>query len=280
MGEAAMGKSAMRITFVGGGNMAGALIGGLIASGEQASTIAVVEPRPEAAAAIAANFGVAAFGAAAPEAFTGEVVVIAVKPQVMREVAREIAPHVSHQLVISVAAGIRTADLARWLGEHPRVVRTMPNTPALIGAGVTALAAQPSLAQADRDTVESILRAVGQTLWVDDDSALDAVTAVSGSGPAYVFYVMEAIHAAARAMGLTEAQARTLTLATFEGAAQLALRSTDSPATLRERVTSPNGTTAAAIAVLELRDVGSAIAAAVEAARRRSVELGEQFGRD
>ncbi|MCL4746301.1 MAG: pyrroline-5-carboxylate reductase [Burkholderiaceae bacterium] len=270
----------MRITFVGGGNMAGALIGGLIASGEQASTIAVVEPRPEAAAAIAANFGVAAFGAAAPEAFTGEVVVIAVKPQVMREVAREIAPHVSHQLVISVAAGIRTADLARWLGEHPRVVRTMPNTPALIGAGVTALAAQPSLAQADRDTVESILRAVGQTLWVDDDSALDAVTAVSGSGPAYVFYVMEAIHAAARAMGLTEAQARTLTLATFEGAAQLALRSTDSPATLRERVTSPNGTTAAAIAVLELRDVGSAIAAAVEAARRRSVELGEQFGRD
>ncbi len=280
----------MRITFVGGGNMAGALIGGLIASGEKASTIAVIEPRADAAAALVANFGIAAFAAAAPEAFAGEVVVVAVKPQVMREVALGIAPYVGGQLVISVAAGIRAADLARWLGDHRlgdhrqgdhrRIVRAMPNTPALIGAGVTALAAHRTLARADRDTAESILRAVGTTLWVDDDSALDAVTAVSGSGPAYVFYVMEAIEAAARAIGLSDAQARTLTLGTFDGAVRLAQRSTDSPGTLRERVTSPNGTTAAALAVLDSRDLAATIGAAVEAARRRSVELGDEFGRD
>lgn len=270
----------MRITFVGGGNMAAALIGGLIAAGEQARNVAVVEPRPEAADQLASRYGVATFPTPAPEAFAGEVVVIAVKPQVMREVARAIAPYVGKQLVISVAAGIRATDLARWLGGHPRVVRTMPNTPALIGAGASALAALPGVAQPDRDTAESILRAVGRTLWVADESALDAVTAVSGSGPAYVFYVMEAIDQAGRTMGLSAEQARTLTLATFEGAAKLALASVDSPRTLRERVTSPNGTTAAALAVLEARGVGAAIRDAVAAAAARSVEMGDEFGRE
>lgn len=270
----------MRITFVGGGNMAGALIGGLIAAGEAGANVAVVEPRAEAAAQLSERYGVTAFATPSAQAFVGDIVVLAVKPQVMREVARAIAAHVSRQLVVSVAAGIRATDLSRWLGGHRRIVRAMPNTPALIGAGVTALAALPGLAQPDREAAEAVLAAVGKTLWVDDEAALDAVTAVSGSGPAYVFYFMEAIDAAARALGLNEEQARTLTLATFEGAAKLALASTDSPGTLRERVTSPNGTTAAALAVLNARGVAAAIGEAVTAAQRRSVELGDEFGRD
>lgn len=260
--------------------MASALIGGLLAGKATASDVRVVEPIEEARARLGARFGVSTFAGADREALRADVIVIAVKPQQMREVARGLAPLIDDQLVISVAAGIRSTDLSRWLGGHARVVRTMPNTPALIGEGITALLGAPGLSDADRQTADAILAAVGQTLWVDDESLIDAVTAISGSGPAYVFYFMEAMHAAARAMGLDEAQARRLTLATFGGAARLAAGSEEPPAVLRQRVTSKGGTTAAALSVMAERQVGPHIAEALEAARRRSAELGEEFGRD
>jgi len=270
----------MRICFIGGGNMASALIGGLLAGEATASEVRVVEPFEEARTRVAARFGVATFASADREALSADVIVIAVKPQQMREVARGLAPLVDDQLVISVAAGIRATDLSRWLGGHARVVRTMPNTPALIGEGITALLGARGLSDADRQTADAILSAVGQTLWVDDESLIDAVTAISGSGPAYVFYFMEAMQAAARSMGLDESQARRLTLATFGGAARLAAGSEEPPAVLRERVTSKGGTTAAALSVMAEREVGRHIAEALEAARRRSAELGDEFGRD
>jgi pyrroline-5-carboxylate reductase len=196
----------------------------------------------------------------------------------MREAATALAPLLRDQLVISVAAGIRAADLSRWLGGHARIVRSMPNTPALVGEGVTGLAALPGLPQADRDTADTILRAVGQTVWVEHEGLLDAVTAVSGSGPAYVFYFMESMHRAALALGLDDDQARRLTLATFAGAARLAASSDEPPAVLRERVTSKGGTTAAALAVLGERGVQQDIVDALAAACRRSVEMGDEFG--
>ncbi len=270
----------MRISFVGGGNMASALIGGLLAKSASAADIRVIEPDAGARARLIERFGVACFERAQPAALAGEAVVLAVKPQQMREVARGLAPLLAGQLVISVAAGIRLADLSRWLGGHARIVRTIPNTPALIGEGITALAAAPAVSGADRDAAGAILAAVGQTLWVDDESLIDAVTAVSGSGPAYVFFFMEAIEEAARAMGLDAAQARRLTLATFGGAARLAAASGDPPSVLRERVTSSGGTTAAALAVMDQQGVRAHIAQALAAACRRSGELGEEFGRD
>ena len=201
----------MKITFIGGGNMASALIGGMLAGSHRAADVMVVDPDANSRERIAQRFGVAVHARADATALDGDVVVLAVKPQQMPEVAKGIAPVLSGQLVISVAAGIRSADLSRWLGGHGRIVRTMPNTPALIGEGITALVGAPGLAVADRDAADSIMRAVGQTVWVDDESMIDAVTAVSGSGPAYVFYFMEAMQAAARAMGFDDAQSRKLT---------------------------------------------------------------------
>jgi len=270
----------MRITFVGGGNMASALIGGLLAKAARAADILVVEPDAGARDRLAERFGVTCFAQAAPPALASDVVVLAVKPQQMREVARGLAPLLAGQLVISVAAGIRSVDLSRWLGGHARIVRTIPNTPALIGEGITALAGGEDLSTADRDAADAILGAVGQTLWVEDESLIDAVTAVSGSGPAYVFYFMEAMDHAAQSMGLNAAQARQLTLATFAGAARLACASTEPPSLLRERVTSKGGTTAAALAVMNERGVSAHIGEALAAACRRSTELGEEFGRD
>ena len=270
----------MKITFIGGGNMASALIGGMLAGSRDARDIAVVDPDAASRDRVASRFGVSTFGRADAGALDCDVIVLAVKPQQMRAVARDIAPVLRDQLVISVAAGIRSADLSRWLGGHTRIVRTMPNTPALIGEGITALVAARGVADADRGTAEAIMRAAGQTLWVDDESLIDAVTAVSGSGPAYVFFFMEAMQAAAQAAGFDEAQARKLTLATFAGAARLAAGSEDPPSVLREKVTSKGGTTAAALAVLGERAVQAHIGEAIEAARRRSAELGDEFGRD
>ena len=178
-----------------------------------------------------------------------------------------------------MAAGIRATDLSRWLNGHARLVRAMPNTPALIGLGVTGLAAFPGLGADDRARADEILRAVGQTVWVDNEGLLDAVTAVSGSGPAYVFHFIEAMLAGARALGLDEAQARALTIGTFTGAARLAAESDEPPSVLRERVTSKGGTTAAALAVMSERGIAGHIADAMAAACRRSVELGDEFGR-
>lgn len=270
----------MRITFIGGGNMAVALIGGILARTPSGSAIAAVDPAPAQRAMLQERFGIATHPEATREALDTDVVVMAVKPQQMREAARAISHLVSGRLVVSVAAGIRAADLSRWLGGHRRIVRCMPNTPALVGEGITGLAAMPGLEAADRTAAEGILAAVGQTLWVDDESMLDAVTAISGSGPAYVFHFMEAMQAAASRMGLSEAQARQLTLATFSGAARLAASSPEPVSVLRERVTSKGGTTAAALAVMGEREIARHIGDALEAARTRSAELGDEFGRD
>lgn len=269
----------MKVVFVGGGNMATALLGGLIARGHQAQQLQVIDPDPAQRAGLAQRFGVTCHAHPDVALADAQVVVLAVKPQVMAVVAGELAPHVGTALVISVAAGIRGADLARWLGGHPRVVRTMPNTPALIGRGITVLAANPHLTAADRESAQRIMGAVGETMWVDDEALLDAVTAVSGSGPAYVFYFVEALERAAGELGFAPEQARKLALATFAGAADLAAGSAEAPATLRARVTSRGGTTAAALAVLEERAAGDALVAAVRAACRRSAELGDEFGR-
>ena len=270
----------MRICFIGGGNMASALIGGLLAGTTEASQLHVVEPDAGARERISQRFGVKSFETADAEALDVDVLVLAVKPQITRQVALGIATQIQRQLVISIAAGIRAGDLARWLGGHRRIVRTMPNTPALIGEGITALLGNAQLNEVDREMADQVLAAVGQTIWVEDESMIDAVTAVSGSGPAYVFYFMEAMHAAAVALGLSEVHARQLTLATFGGASHLAAISEEPPSILRERVTSKGGTTAAALSVMAEREVHKHIADALTAACKRSEELGDEFGRD
>ncbi|MFA7504901.1 MAG: pyrroline-5-carboxylate reductase [Burkholderiaceae bacterium] len=267
----------MRITFVGAGNMASALIGGLLANGHQTTSIQAVDPSDEQRRRVAGQFGIRCH-ARLDDAAESDVLVLAVKPQAMAGVVRPLAGRVDGRLVISVAAGIRASDLSRWLGGHRRIVRAMPNTPALIGMGVTGMAAMAGLADADRRDAQEILAAVGGVVWVEEESLLDAVTAVSGSGPAYVFYFMEQLESAGCAAGLSPAQARALTLATFRGAAELANRSDEPLSVLRERVTSKGGTTAAALAVLGEGAVADGIERGVAAASRRSQELGDEFG--
>jgi pyrroline-5-carboxylate reductase len=270
----------LKITFVGGGNMASALIGGLLADLNASFTIRVIEPLEAQRHSLTERWGMLeVYEAPVPAAFdSADVVVLAVKPQQMREVAHAISSLLGGQLVISVAAGIRSHDLSRWLGGHRRIVRTMPNTPALIGRGVTGLALLEPARTEDRGIAECILGAVGEIVWVEDEHLLDAVTAVSGSGPAYVFRVMEAMEAAGVALGLDAEQARRLTIATFVGAAELASRSGESPSLLRARVTSKGGTTAAALAVMEARDLSGLFSEALAAAARRGEEMGREFG--
>ena len=265
----------MRIGFIGGGNMAGALIGGLTGPTAPPVSVSVVEPLAAQREALAKRFGVTCHAAPDARALDVEVIVLAVKPQQMREAASACAPYAAGKLVISVAAGIRLADLQTWLGGHERIVRAMPNTPALIGLGITGLCAASGSLASDRDAANRILRAVGETMWVDEEGLIDAVTAVSGSGPAYVFRFIEAIEQAAVSLGLPPADARRLTIATFVGASQLAARSDEPPAVLRERVTSKGGTTAAALATMEAHHLGDTLAAAVHAACARSKELGQ-----
>jgi pyrroline-5-carboxylate reductase len=270
----------MNLTFVGGGNMATALIGGLVAKGFAPQSIQAVEVVPEARQRLSESFGVKCLERPAAATPFGDVVVIAVKPQQMREVARELAPHLRGELVLSIAAGIRLADIGRWLGGHVRLARCMPNTPALIGAGVTGLYARPEAGPEGRRNAQSILEAVGEVIWVENEALLDPVTAVSGSGPAYVFYFIEALEQAARELGLDEAGARRLAIGTFRGAAELAARSADSPATLRTRVTSKGGTTERALATMQADRVADAIVRAVRAANERAHELGDELGKD
>ena len=260
--------------------MATALIGGLVAKGFQPQSIAVVEVVAEARNRLTESFGVkclAAPGAAVP---FGDVVVLAVKPQQMRQVACELAPTLRGELVLSIAAGIRLADIGRWLGGHARLARCMPNTPALIGAGVTGLYARPEAGPEGRRNAQAILEAVSEVIWVDDEALLDPVTAVSGSGPAYVFYFIEALERAARELGIDAAGARRLAIGTFRGAAELAARSSDSPAALRERVTSKGGTTERALATMQADRIADAIVRAVRAANERAHELGDELGKD
>jgi pyrroline-5-carboxylate reductase len=270
--------SSVRIAFVGGGNMASALIGGLIARGALPGRLAAIDPSDAQRASLAERFGIATHAAASADALAADVVVLAVKPQQMRDAVAAAAPHLRSTLVLSVAAGVRAEDLSRWLGGHGRIVRTMPNTPALVGLGATGLASLPGTSEADRTLAEAIVGAVGIAVWVDDESKLDAVTALSGSGPAYVFRFIESMIDGGIALGLSAEQARRLALQTALGAATLASTSDEPPSVLRERVTSKGGTTAAGLAVMAERGLPATVADAMAAACRRSEELGREFG--
>ena len=271
----------MKIAFIGGGNMATALVAGLAGQLTGAGSLHVVDPNPEALERLASQYGVGTANVIDVQVAACDVVVLAVKPQQMREVAAALRPQLGGQpLVLSIAAGIRIADLSRWLGGYTRIVRSMPNTPALIGMGITGMVAQPDVDAAQRQAADTVMRAVGQTVWLDDESLIDPVTAVSGSGPAYVFYFLEAMQQAALEMGLDAEQGRRLALATFTGAAQLAAQSGDPVETLRQRVTSKGGTTHAAIASMEAAGVKEAIMAAMKAAAARGRALGEELGKD
>ena len=264
------------IAFVGGGNMASAILGGLLRRGVRPDQLRVVDPDAEARRRLL-DQGVLAVPAAGVELQTADLIVWAIKPQVFAEAARPAAPHVARALHLSVAAGITSDSMVRWL-DTQRVVRAMPNTPALVGLGQTGLYARPSVSEADRQLVEQVLAATGQTLWVAQEPLLDAVTALSGSGPAYCFYFIEAMVRAGTAMGLSEAQAKQLAVGTMAGAAELARASAESPAVLRERVTSKGGTTHAALSHMEEKKVGAHFEEALEKARARAQELGQAFG--
>jgi pyrroline-5-carboxylate reductase len=266
------------VAFIGGGNMAGALIGGLLQSGRPASSILVVEPVEAQRVKLLQTFGVVALPAPAPALSQAQIVVWAVKPQLFREAAAPCAGRVNGALQLSVMAGIRSDAIVQATGSEA-VVRAMPNTPALIGQGIAGLYARPGVTDAQKADVQALLAPTGRTLWVDQEADLDAVTALSGSGPAYVFYVVEAMMAAAEQMGLTAAQGRELALATVAGAAALAQQSDESPAVLRERVTSKGGTTYAALSSLESDGVRDAFVRALQAAQARARELGDEFGR-
>jgi len=270
----------MNITFIGGGNMAAALIGGLIGKGYAATGIRTVEIQAEARARLGAQFGVICVDSVNAAVPLGDVVLMAVKPQQMRVAALALRPRLQRELVITIAAGIRTVDLSRWLGGYVTVVRCMPNTPALIGAGITGMYANAGVDADQRALAESILGAVGATIWVPEESLLDPVTAISGSGPAYVFYFIEALQQAAQEMGFSAADAKMLAVETFVGTARLAAQSPEDVAVLRERVTSKGGTTESALASMAADRVKDSIVRALHAANERAHELGEQLGAD
>jgi pyrroline-5-carboxylate reductase len=273
----------MKISFIGGGNMATALIAGLAGKVAAASDIHVVDPSPEALEKLRARYGVSTAPEIEAAVAASDVIVLAVKPQQMRDVALRLQSQLSirndaRPLVLSIAAGIRAGDLSRWLGGYGAIVRTMPNTPALIGQGITGMVAMAGVSETQRQAADSILRAVGQTVWLETEDLIDPVTAVSGSGPAYVFFFLEAMQQAALEMGLSSEQGRALALATFTGAAQLAAQSEEPPEVLRQRVTSKGGTTYAAITSMEAAGVKQAIVEAMKAAAARGRELGDELG--
>lgn len=269
----------MNICFVGGGNMARALIGGMLKRGYSPSKIRVVDVNEKCCLALHHDFVVRATTEPGDAIPFSEIILLAVKPQQMQSACRNLAPLLTGQMVISIAAGIRAQDIARWLGTG-NIVRAMPNTPALIRHGVTGLYALEAVSASNRERAEAIIEAVGTTLWVEDESLLDSVTAISGSGPAYVFYFIEAMQQAAQELGLDELQARQLVLDTFIGAAKLADSSRQDVATLRANVTSKNGTTERALLSLESNNVRAHIVAAAHAAAARSRELGDELGKD
>ena len=267
----------MNICFIGGGNMAMALIGGLLKRDFEAAQLRVVEISADNRARLHQELGVRAVADMAAGVAGSEVIVLAVKPQQLREVAAQLAPLLSGQLLVSIAAGIRAADLARWLGTQ-NVVRAMPNTPALIQSGVTGLYALPAVSKAQCGMAQTILAAAGSTLWLEDEAMMDAVTAISGSGPAYVFYFIEAMQQAARELGFNDEDARRLAIDTFLGAAKLADASEDDVSVLRTRVTSKNGTTERALLSMEANQVKQHIVTAAKAAAARAREMGDELG--
>lgn len=270
----------MKISFIGGGNMAAALISGLAGKFTAAADIHVIDPNPATLEKLVQQFGVTAATEIDGRVAQADVIVLAVKPQHIRDVALHLQPHLTAQPVLSVAAGIRAADLSRWLGNYPAIVRSMPNMPALIGQGITGIFALPGVSPEQRTVANGIMQAVGSTVWVQDEAQIDAVTAISGSGPAYVFYFIEALQRAAQELGLSAEQGQQLALATFSGATQLATQSTEPIAALRERVTSKGGTTYAALCSMEASGIKDSIILAAKAAAKRSRELGEELGRD
>jgi pyrroline-5-carboxylate reductase len=268
----------MKMLFAGGGNMATALIGGLLQQGFSTQDFEVADVSGEARARLTEKHGVRSFAQVEEARGPYDVVVLAVKPQQMAQVCRALAAKVGSALVLSIAAGIRTAELSRWLKGNQRLVRAMPNTPALLRSGIAGLYAAPGATPADRSNAERILGAVGAVVWFEEESALDAVTAVSGSGPAYVFYFIEALEEAACSLGIEPAAARKLALDTFLGAAKLAAHGEDPPGILREKVTSKGGTTERALKKLDAAGVKAIVVDAVRAAAARAREMGDEFG--
>jgi pyrroline-5-carboxylate reductase len=270
----------MKITFLGGGNMAIALVGGLIQRGFAPQDLAVIEILPEARERLAAQFPIRVYADASAEALACDVLLLAVKPQQMREALTGLPTGAMQPLVLSIAAGLRVDDLARWMQGDRRIVRAMPNTPALIGAGMTGLYADPSVSSEDRQHAEQILGAVGETVWVAREELIDSVTAISGSGPAYVFLFLEAMQEAGVALGLSPEATQQLAIQTVLGAGKLAEASADPIDVLRQRVTSKGGTTAAALDKMAALGVKAGLVAGMQAAAARSRELGDELGRD
>lgn len=274
------------ITFIGGGNMGRALISGLLANGFEAKQLSVVEANASTGLQLHQDFGVQVIGALDQIAFDfskNNVVVMAIKPQDFNVVAKSLSKKLKHAtapspLILSIAAGIRLKDMSRWL-DHERCVRAMPNTPALIAKGITGLFADAAVNAADRALAETICNAVGQAVWVNEEKLMDAVTAVSGSGPAYVFAFLEAMQSSGEKLGLDSATARKLAYATLEGATQLAHNSDEHAGVLRERVTSKGGTTAAALDLLKQLDWHGALEKAIDAASQRGKAMGDELGK-
>jgi pyrroline-5-carboxylate reductase len=267
----------MNITFIGGGNMATALIGGMLKRSYVPEQLRVVELNADNRGRLQSEFGVQAMEDLAAGVGGSDVIVLAVKPQQLQEACAQLSPMLKGQLLVSIAAGIRAPDIARWLNT-PNVVRCMPNTPALIQSGVTGLYALPDVSPVHREIAADILNAVGSTVWLKEEAMLDGVTAISGSGPAYVFYFIEAMQQAAREMGFDDAQAKSLVIDTFLGAARLAQVSTEDVSVLRARVTSKNGTTERALYSMEENHVKQNIVAAAKAAAARAKEMGDELG--
>ena len=279
-------KANTHITFIGGGNMGRALISGLLASGFTSNQLSVVEANAVTALKLHEDFGVQGIGALEQIAFDfskNNVVVMAIKPQDFNVVAKGLASKLKHAtapgpLILSIAAGIRLQDMSRWL-DHARCVRAMPNTPALIGKGITGLFADAAVNTDDRQLAETICGAVGQSIWVAEEKLMDAVTAVSGSGPAYVFAFLEAMQSAGEKLGLDTENARKLAYATLEGATQLAQNSDEHAGVLRERVTSKGGTTAAALEVMKQHGWNEILEKAIDAANQRGKAMGDELGK-
>ena len=268
---------ATAIAFIGGGNMASAIIGGLLRDGLSPNQLEVVEPFAQARGRLQTELGVTAQEHAGPKLARAQLVIWAVKPQTFKDAAAQARSHTGTALHLSVAAGIRSGSIASWLGTG-RIVRSMPNTPALVGKGMTALFARPGVTAADRSLVEQVIATTGESLWVEEEKQLDAVTALSGSGPAYVFFFLEAMTKAGVEMGLSAQQAHKLAVGTFVGASELARASDEPPDVLRQRVTSKGGTTYAAITSMEKDQVQALFVKALHAANERARELGDEFG--
>ena len=268
----------MKILFLGGGNMANALIGGMVKQGFAACDIDVIDPGLEARSKLAGAYGVTCHESAESAPASPDLLVLAVKPQQMKEALAPLVAKLGNALVVSIAAGLDMAALSRWLGDHRKIVRCMPNTPALIGAGITGLCALPEVDEAGRAAADRVLRAVGTTVWIADEAKMDAVTAISGSGPAYVFLFIEALQQAAAEFGFTPEQGRQLAIETVQGAAALAAQSSEPAAILRERVTSKGGTTEAALRTMAEAGVKEGIVAGCKAAEARGQELGKLLG--